>query len=299
MKTKFKFPILKIKILILYLFFLEFNVQCKENEKKEKLNEPKISEKEIFEIKSKFSHIKVVEYGSIRSMHFVRDNGDEALESSMDTYYPENLFLLYTQTMFNSFLFKDEIEDVLLVGLGGGSMVHFINHYFPKINLDVVEIDDEIFKLCKKYFFYKENEKTKILIKDAYVYMKQPSKKYDIIMMDAFLKPSAETDSSGIAKKFKEKEFYSNLKSKLKKDGVVVFNINTNEELANDLKKLKSEFKQFYQFQKYSSGNLIVLVTDREKIFTKEEILLKAEKMDFEKLANFSYKEIYSYKLDE
>ena len=289
----------QIKFYIILLIFFQLSVLCKEDEKNKIVSEKRISEKEIFETKSKFSHIKVVDYGTIRSMHFVRDNGDEALESSLDTYYPQNLFLLYTQTMFNGFLYKDEVEDMLLVGLGGGSMVHFKNHYFPKINLDVVEIDEEILKICKAHFFYKENPKTKIIIADAFQYMKTGSKKYDIIMMDAFLKPSEETDSSGIAKKFKETEFHKNLKSKLKKDGIIVFNINTHEELEEDLKKLKSSFKQFYKFQKYTSGNLIVVVTDSEKIFTDEEIKNKAKLMDEKKLANFSYKEIYSYKLNE
>jgi len=43
--------------------------------------------------------------------------------------------------MFSSYLFLPRPEHVLIVGLGGGSMVRFLEHHEPDLKIDVVEID--------------------------------------------------------------------------------------------------------------------------------------------------------------
>jgi spermidine synthase len=288
-----------ISIIAIYIICL--NLFCKDIELENPLAKTKslrIDEKEIYSVKSKYSTIKIRDYGSIRSLYFVRDNGDEALESSIDTAYPHELFLLYTQTMFASFLISESQEELLLIGLGGGSMVHYINHFFPKTNLDIVDIDPEILNISKKYFALNPNPKTKIYIEDAFSFISKTPKKYNIIFMDAFLKPSSETDSTGIAKKFKEKEFYKNLKSKLKENGLVVFNINSNETLSEDIEKIREEFNHIYKFQKNQSGNLIVIASMNKEKISKDAILKKAKLFDEQKKANFSYIDISSYQKD-
>ncbi len=288
-----------ISIIAIYIICL--NLFCKDIELENpapKTKSLRIDEKEIHSVKSKYSTIKIRDYGSIRSLYFVRDNGDEALESSIDTAYPHEHFLLYTQTMFASFLISENQDELLLIGLGGGSMVHYLNHYFPKTNLDVVDIDPEILNISKKYFSLNPNPKTKIYIEDAFSFISKTPKKYHIIFMDAFLKPSSETDSTGIAKKFKEKEFYKNLKSKLKENGLVVFNINSNETLNEDIEKIREEFNHTYKFQKNQSGNLIVIASMNKEKISKEAILKKAKLFDEQKKANFSYVDLSSYQKD-
>lgn len=284
------------------LFFLFFSSAsfCKDKEieipKKQKFSH---DEKDIYRIESKFSKIIVRDYGSIRSLYFVRDNGDEALESSIDLSFPQNLFLLYTQTLFSSFLLIPDRKDVLLIGLGGGGMVHYLNFYFPKINLDVVEIDSEIISIAKKYFFLKENPKTKIINSDAYTYIFESSKTYDIIFLDAFLKPSPETDSTGVSNKFKEKEFLKKLKERLKRNGLVAFNINTHEKMEEDILSIQEEFPNIYKFRKNRSGNLILLASSNPKKFTKEELLKVGKSLDSLASSSFSFEEIATYYLSE
>ena len=79
----FKKPIISISILL-----IAFTILCSENENKTKPVENKkekfsVSEEVVAEVKSKYSHIKVADYGTLRQLYFVRDNGEEALESKL------------------------------------------------------------------------------------------------------------------------------------------------------------------------------------------------------------------------
>ncbi|MBP7283317.1 MAG: fused MFS/spermidine synthase [Leptospiraceae bacterium] len=290
----------KKPFIVFYLMLSSFTILCSENESKTKPVETKkekfsVSEELVYEVKSKYSHIKVADYGTLRQLYFVRDNGEEALESTIDTNYPQNLFLLYTQTMFASFLINKDHKDILLVGLGGGGMVHFLNYYFPKVKMDAVEIDPEIVSIAKKFFKLKDHPSTNIFTDDATNFIYTTQKTYDVIYMDAFLKPTQETDSTGVAQKLKAPSFLQKLKTKLNKNGIVVFNINNHEKMQNDIKTIRQEFSNIYFFQKNRSGNLIVIgSTDTEKISI-DKMLLAAKDLDKKNKVNFSFSDIAKY----
>ncbi len=295
----FKKPLISISIL-----FIAFTIVCSENEDKSKLTDKKkekfsVSEEVVAEVKSKYSHIKVADYGTLRQLYFVRDNGEEALESTIDTNHPQNLFLLYTQTMFASLLVNKEHKDTLIIGLGGGGMVHFLNYYFPYVNIDAVEIDPAIVEVAKKYFYLKPHPSTRIITDDAVNFISLPGKNYDVIYMDAFLKPSTETDSTGVANKFKAPTFLQRLKSRLKKNGIVVFNINNHEKMQDDIKTIQSEFPQVYFFQKNRAGNLIVIGSTDSTRAPIDKLLSIGTDLDKNHKVNFSFKDIAGYYLEK
>lgn len=265
----------KLLILVIFYFFFLFSLLSKE-----------LLVKEIY---SNYSHIKIVDYGTLRSLLFVRDSGEEVVESTLDISSPQTLFLLYTQKMFASFLIGDMPKKVLLAGLGGGSMVHFTNYYFPKIQMDIVEIDPEIIKISKEYFALKENKMNKIILADIYQFLKNSKNSYDVIFMDAFLKPSENTDSTGINLKQKEKEFFDNLKKNLSPKGVVAFNINYHKDYKQDIQIIKENFPNIYIFQKERAGNIIVVCSKERERYSLEFMKKRGEKIDKEHKPNFSF----------
>lgn len=297
---KEEYSLFKKSYFIIYFLVISFSIVCSENEPKTKSNEPKkekfsIAEELVYEVKSKYSHIKVTDYGSLRQLYFVRDSGEEALESTIDINNPQNLFLLYTQTMFASFLINKEHKNTLLIGLGGGGMVHFLNYYFPKVKIDAVEIDSSIIEIAQKYFKLKQNSSTKIINEDAINFISSSQNSYDVIYMDAFLKPTEDTDSTGVAKKLKSSNFYQKLKARLNKNGIVVFNINNHEKMFEDIKTIQNEFSNIYYFQKNRSGNLIVIgSTDSIKIKV-DKMKSIAEELDSKHKVNFSFSDIAKY----
>ena len=140
----------------------------------------------IHEVQSAYSHIRVREREKIRSLMFVDgESGLEQRQSAIDMDAPEEMQLGYTRSLFASFLFRHPQERVLIVGLGGGGMVRFLNHHFTETQVDAVEIDPEVVKIAADYFGTREGERTTIHTEDAFVYLKSLHGPYDAIYMEA------------------------------------------------------------------------------------------------------------------
>ena len=296
-----KFPLtlnLKFGFLIIVIFYSNsFFLFCKENKTETIQNEEQtqnnFSKQLKYEIKSPYSHIKVYDENKKRFLCFVRDNGDEVVESSIDILHPEYLQLKYTQAMFGSFLFKKRLPgNTLLIGLGGGGMPLFLNHYFPEVNMKIIEIDKEIVNVSQKLFFINDKIIKNIIIEDAFLYLKNSTDKYDIIYMDAFLKPSKTTDETGISFKFKEKSFYENLKNHLTVEGMVVFNINHYLNFDKDIKSIAEYFPNLYIINRKNSGNYIIIASIQKNKVSKEDIISMANWIDKDRNPNYSFTEM-------
>lgn len=245
------------------------------------------------DIQSRFSHIKVYDENGKRFLCFVRDNGDEVVESSIDLVNPESLQLKYTQAMFGAFLIQPRLPGkTLLVGLGGGGMPHFLYHYFPEVSMKIIEIDPEILKAAKKYFFLPEKISKNVIIEDIYKYLGSSKETYDMIFMDAFLKPGKDTDETGIAFKFKEKAFFELLKSHLEPGGMVVFNINHHTKYRSDLESISAYFPTTYVVHRKGSGNYILIASTKKEKADRTQRGKIAEWIDTDRNPNFSFKEL-------
>ena len=243
-----------------------------------------------FEKKSEFSHIKVVKDKNQRTLYFVRDNGDEVVESILDLNKPHEMVVEYTKMMFMSYLFRPKQEKVLMIGLGGGSMVHFLKHYDPNVKMDVVDIDPVIVQVADKYFDVRTGGNVNIITKDGFEFFKTTDAKYDVIYMDAFLKPSAATDSTGVALRLKTKEFYKEVQQKLNPDGLVVFNINHHEKIDDDIKTIRESFPQVYSFE-LMWRSLVVVASMSPARVDRETLVTRGGELDRRFPTNFSFRE--------
>lgn len=245
-----------------------------------------------FETKSAYSHIRVYKKGNVRTLAFVRDNGQEAYESQVDLDKPHELYITYVPFMFTSYLVRPKQEKVLIVGLGGGSMIHFLKRYDPEIQIDAIEIDPAVVEIAKKYFAVPSDGKVKLLTEDGLKYLENTEAKYDVIYMDAFLKPSAETDKTGAPLKSRTLAFYESIQKKLNPGGLVVFNLNAHADLDDDLATIKKGFKQAYVF-KLAKGQGSVVVASMSAEREKPAVLQKgAQEIDQRFGATFSFQKM-------
>ena len=60
----------------------------------------------------------------------------------------------------------------------------------------------------------------------------------DVIQLDAFLKPSAETDGTGAPLNLRTRQFYKEVQSKLSPGGLVAFNLNLHDKLGDDIRNI-------------------------------------------------------------
>jgi spermidine synthase len=77
--------------------------------------------------------------------------------------------------------------------------------------------------------------------------------------MDAFLRPSGNTDTTGVPTRLKTLEFLGHLKQTLAPGGVVAFNINEHDGTADDLAAIAATFGQVAVYRAPPSANKVVI----------------------------------------
>ncbi|MEM7012701.1 MAG: fused MFS/spermidine synthase [Verrucomicrobiota bacterium] len=231
----------------------------------------------IFEETSDFSHIRVRETSGVRSLFFVDSEGREQRQSSIDINAPHQLQLGYTSTFFSTLLFRPKQERVLIVGLGGGGMVRFANHSLPQLQVDVVEIDPVVVEVADQFFGTRNGPKTTIFTQDAFVYLKEPHGPYDVIYMDAFLRPRADSELEEIPQRLKTAEFIREITERLKPDGLVAFNlIEWEQTTPDDLAAIDSVFPAVYRFSVPGRGNLVVIGSMTGDMLSRDDLAKRA-----------------------
>lgn len=110
-------------------------------------------------------------------------------------------------------------KNILILGLGCGTVVKLISQKWPRARISGVEIDPVMIKLGKKYFGLDNFSQLKIILGDA---KKQKLSGYDLIICDAYLGA---------------KDQLSKLKSKI----VVMSNILNPKTLKNEVKVFRPD----------------------------------------------------------
>jgi spermidine synthase len=109
---------------------------------------------------------------------------------------------------------RPKILTCLILGLGGGTASLLVRKFWPKVQITGVDIDPFIVELGRKYLGLKG---LKVVIFDAYDFVKKVKKKYDLILIDTYI-------GYEFPKKFEEEEFLKAVRSLLDKEGMAVFN---------------------------------------------------------------------------
>lgn len=231
-------------------------------------------------VESEYSRIRLEETGSVRTLWFIRDSGEAVVETRMDLTRPDRLLLPYTRWMFTSYLLRPEPERVLIVGLGGGSMVRFLEGFQPGLDIDAVEIDPAVVEIADRYFGTRSRGHTRILTADAFAYLAESKTHYDVIYMDAFLKPTADTDPTGVPLRLKTLDFYAQLRRRLSEAGLVVFNLNEHRGMRDDVDTIFEAFPTSYLFAVPGTQNAVVLASTEASAPGPEALAERARALD-------------------
>jgi spermidine synthase len=210
---------------------------------------------------SAFSTIRVRREGDIRVLTFVRDNGQELVQSRVDLTAPQTLASSYARSMFASYLYQPQPRRVLVVGLGGGAMVRFLAHHEPDVRIDAVEIDPAVVRLADQYFGVRSGRNVRVVTADAVAFVQSTEERYDVILMDAFLRPSSDTDDTGVPTRLKTVEFLGRVKRALAPGGVVAFNINEHDRMADDIAAVAAAFGHVAVYRSTAADNEVAIAT--------------------------------------
>jgi spermidine synthase len=158
--------------------------------------------------------IEIVEEDGVRVLQI----GGNAIQSAMRLDAPDRIELDYVRAMLAFLLFHPSPREVLMVGLGGGSMARFIHQRMPDTRVTVVEINPGIVTVARKYFnFPEDDERLEIVIGDGAEVVPQRPASCDVLVVDGFVNGSP-------AKDLCAHSFYGSAFAALRPGGVMVAN---------------------------------------------------------------------------
>jgi spermidine synthase len=158
--------------------------------------------------------IEIVEEDGVRVLQI----GGDAIQSAMRLDAPDRIELDYVRAMMAFLLFCPRPRDVLMVGLGGGSMARFVHQHMPGTRVTVAEINPGVVTVARKYFHFPEgDERLEVVIGDGAEIVPRRPESCDVLVVDGFV-------NGRPAKDLCTQSFYDAASAALRKRGVLVAN---------------------------------------------------------------------------
>ncbi len=163
--------------------------------------------------------IEVVDLGNTRSLHF----GTFPRQSSMSLQTPHTLELSYTEAMMSCLVLNSNPERILVVGLGGGSLVKFLLHHYPECKIDVIEYRQDVVDVAHRFFHVPSDDpRLTIHVGDGYLFTQQQyyqgEVSYDLLLVDAY-------DHIGMSASVGAQAFFDSCAGLLSERGVMSINL--------------------------------------------------------------------------
>jgi spermidine synthase len=167
----------------------------------------------------------------VRTLHV----GGEAIQSAMRLADPFALALDYTRCMMAFLLFHPEPREVLMIGLGGGSLAKFFFKHLKKTSLRVVELDERIVHAARTQFSLPaDNARLRVEVGDGVAALSPEC--CDVLVIDAF---QDELHVPELA----SAEFYDGAFLGLREPGALVVNfMNDDPKFDQTVQKLERAF---------------------------------------------------------
>jgi len=143
-------------------------------------------------------------------------NGKTLLDSANTNYSYGSLQRVLHFSLLHIDLSKT--KEILILGLGGGCVLKTLRNEFNfSGKITAVDIDPVIIQIADKIFGITSDENTNIICSDAFDYVKNDNKKFDLIIIDLFI-------DNEVPKKILSLEFWEEIIKKTEKDGYIIFN---------------------------------------------------------------------------
>lgn len=176
------------------------------------------SAQEIYQEKSLYRNILVYEEQGLRCMKFGRQGTGR--QTCISLQHPDALVLSYTRMLLGALYLKPEPQNILIIGLGGGSLPSALKKIVPQARIETVELDPSVAKVAERFFGFTPARDNAVAIEDGRVFVKRAQKqgkKYDLVILDAF-------DHVYVPEHMLTREYLLEVKSLLEKDGVLAAN---------------------------------------------------------------------------
>jgi len=115
------------------------------------------------------------------------ENGKLVLNTAHANYSYGSLYRVFIKALLRFNLDIKNKKKVLVLGMGGGSVVKFLLENNTLAQLDTVEIDRKVISIAKEMFGLSPTDRLRIYAVNAIDYINDSSEKYDLILIDIFI----------------------------------------------------------------------------------------------------------------
>lgn len=161
--------------------------------------------------------------GDRRTLEFTP--GD--IQSEMRLSRPDALVLPYARAMMCFALLAPRPRHILMVGLGGGSLVKFCHRHFPQARITVLEVRADVIALRAQFQVPPDDARLRVLHCDAADWLARAGAgdpeapgEADVLLVDGF-------DAAGLPPTLASASFYAHCRRALRPGGVLAANIFT------------------------------------------------------------------------
>ncbi|PCI65633.1 MAG: hypothetical protein COB38_10915 [Gammaproteobacteria bacterium] len=214
-----------------------------------------LSAKELHRERSLYRNVVVTEKNKLRCMRFETRRKKSSNQACINLRKPDKLVFEYTQSILAGLAYNPLPKNILIIGLGGGTLPQAFEKLLPDTVITSVEIDPAVVSIAKKYFNYKESDRVKTSTQDGRVFVKRALRKkqsYDWIILDAF-------NGDYIPEHLLTVEFLQEVKNLLSDNGILSANTFSSSELYNyESVTYQAVFNQLQILQSPTKGNRII-----------------------------------------
>ncbi|MCR5186437.1 MAG: fused MFS/spermidine synthase [Clostridia bacterium] len=217
-----------------------------------------------------------------KAVRILKVDGTFESGTFMDKKLRNELVFDYLKKYDLMFDIDPQIKDVAMIGGAAYCYPKYAISHYPKIKMDVIEIDKEITEIAKKYYYLndvletynKESERLKLVNEDGRIFFNNNEKKYDAILNDAF---SGEVPARSLT----TIENIRNIKRSLNEGGLYLNNIvgsmsgDNSRFIKAEVNTIKKIFKNVYVIpvvtkDETRTQNFMVIATDKDATLDKD-----------------------------
>jgi len=111
-----------------------------------------------------------------------------------------------------------DAKRVLVIGLGGATVVKRMWRDYPQMSIDAVELDPYVVELASTHFALPDDERINVHVGDGRAFLAASSELFDIIIVDAF-------DDEHVPYPLLTEEFHRLVLDHLSPDGAIAYNM--------------------------------------------------------------------------
>lgn len=203
---------------------------------------------------SAFSPIVIYEERGERCMNFGSVDA-VGRQTCIDLESPDRMVFGYTRMMMSALFVKPDPENVLIIGLGGGTLSSALGQVLPDAVIDTVEIDPAVVQVASEHFGYRQSDRQRVFLEDGRAFIERThreGRRYDMVMLDAF-------DVNYIPPHLLTQEFLQHVRAILEPDGVLVANTFSESTLYHqESATYASVFGDFFNLRE---GNRVIIAS--------------------------------------